>query len=75
MDTTHPLPALRMFYAEETANEVLCHYFQKADDLTEVEHEWQKTVCDIEPECNEKTDMGQYLSLLYMRRKHNGVYW
>lgn len=59
MDTTHPLPAIRMFYAEETANEVLCHYFQKADDLTEVEHEWQKIVCDIEPECNGKIDMGQ----------------
>lgn len=57
--TSHPIPALRMYYAEEIANGMLNHYFQDEADLSAVESEWHKIVCDVEPEFKGKVDMGQ----------------
>ncbi len=55
----HPLPSIRMIYAEEVANGMLCHYFPNIDELRDIESEWQKIVCDVEPEFRGKIDMGQ----------------
>lgn len=59
LDSSHPLPSIRMFYAEEIADGVLHHYFPDLNDLMEVESEWQRIICDVEPDQNGKVDIGQ----------------
>ncbi len=55
----HPLPSIRMCYAEEIAAECLYHYYCEDDVLLDFESEWQKIVCDVEPDHNGIVDMGQ----------------
>lgn len=57
--TTHPLPSIRMVYAEEIADACLQNYFGEENILREVESEWQRIVCDVEPYYNGVVDMGQ----------------
>ena len=56
---THPLPSIRMFYAEEIAHGCLSTYFSDWDDLSVLESEWQKVICDVEADFNGQVDMGQ----------------
>ena len=56
---THPLPSIRLFYAEEIAESMLYRYFPEDSDIQELESEWQKIICDVEPEYKGKVDLGQ----------------
>ena len=70
---THPLPSIRMFYAEEIANGCLSHYFPDWDHLMELESEWQKVICDVEADYNGQVDMGQvfyYTAYTEKAQKH-----
>lgn len=55
----HPIPSIRMLYAEEIADGVLNQYIPESNDLLEAEIEWKKIVCDVEPEFKGQVDMGQ----------------
>ena len=55
----HPLPSIRMVYAEEIADACLHEYSSEETQLRELESEWQKMVCDVEPDHNGEVDMGQ----------------
>lgn len=57
--STHPLPSIRLFYAEEIAESMLRHYFTKDKDIEAIESEWQKIICDVEPEYKGEIDLGQ----------------
>ena len=68
----HPLPSIRMCYAEEIAVGCLCHYC-KSDTMLDLESEWQKIVCDVEPVHNGAVDMGQvfyYTAYTEIAQKH-----
>jgi len=56
---THPLPSIRMAYAEEIADVCLQKYFGNENELREVESEWLRMVCDIEPDQKGIVDLGQ----------------
>ena len=55
----HPLPSIRMVYAEEIADACLHEYTRDENHLRELESEWQKMVCDVEPDHDGEVDMGQ----------------
>ena len=55
----HPLPSIRMAYAEEIADACLHEYTSDENHLRELESEWQKIVCDVEPDHDGEVDMGQ----------------
>lgn len=57
--TTHPIPSIRLFYAEEIAESMLRHHFAKDEEIETIESEWQKIICDVEPEYKGKIDLGQ----------------
>lgn len=72
-DRTHPLPSIRMFYAEEIADGCLSHYFPDWNELAEIESEWQKIVCDVEADHIGQVDMGQvfyYTAYTEKAQKH-----
>lgn len=72
-DLTHPLPSVRLFYAEEIADACLSCYFSELDDLMDLEAEWQKVVCDVEADFNGQVDMGQvfyYTAYTEKAQKH-----
>lgn len=72
-NTKHPLPSIRMLYAEEIANECLNHYFPDVTELRELQTEWQKVVCDVEADFNGQIDMGQvfyYTAYTEKAQKH-----
>lgn len=72
-DRTHPLPSIRMLYAEEIAHECLSNYFADWDTLMELESEWQKVICDVEADFNGQVDMGQvfyYTAYTEKAQKH-----
>lgn len=56
---THPLPSIRMVYAEEIADACLNKYYPEMDELRKLESEWQKVICDVEADFNGQVDMGQ----------------
>lgn len=55
----HPIPSIRLFYLEETADAMLWQYFDNENEIFELESEWQKMVCDIEADFKGKVEMGQ----------------
>ena len=57
--TTHPIPAIRLVYAEEIADGCLEHYIPENEKRFEAESEWQKMVCDVEADYKGTVDMGQ----------------
>ena len=57
--TTHPIPAIRLVYAEEIADGCLEHYIPENEKRFEAEAEWQKMVCDVEADYKGTVDMGQ----------------
>ncbi len=57
--TTHPIPAIRLVYAQEIANSCLDNYFRDEMEIREVESEWQKMICDVEADYGGTVDMGQ----------------
>lgn len=38
---------------------MLRHYFAKDEEIETIESEWQKIICDVEPEYKGKIDLGQ----------------
>ena len=54
----HPIPAIRMYVAEEVADEMLWKYYPEKEKHFEIEKAWQRIVCDIEPYHQGKVDMG-----------------
>ena len=58
-DYNHPIPAIRFVYAEEIADACLQKYIKEEVDLTYVQSEWQKIVCDVEADYKGVVDMGQ----------------
>lgn len=58
-DSTHPIPSIRMLYAEEIADGCLHYYFKDTDEITFLELEWQKLICDVDADYNGKVDFGQ----------------
>lgn len=72
-DRTHPLPSIRMFYAEVIVNGCLIHHFPDWNMLIDLESEWQKVVCDVEADFNGQVDMGQvfyYTAYTEKAQKH-----
>lgn len=70
---THPLPSIRMFYAEEIAHGCLSYYFSDWEELRVLESEWQKVICDVEADFNGQVDMGQvfyYTAYTEKAQKH-----
>lgn len=69
----HPIPAIRFVYAEEIADACLQQYIKEETDLSYVESEWQKIVCDVEAEYKGDVDMGQvffYPAYTEIAQKH-----
>lgn len=72
-NSTHPLPSIRFYYAEEIADAMLQCYFEDEDELREIESEWTKIVCEVEPEFKGEIDMGQvfyYTALTEKAQRH-----
>lgn len=72
-DEEHPLPSIRMFYAEEIAHGCLCNYYSDRTELKILESEWQKVICDVEADFNGQVDMGQvfyYTAYTEKAQKH-----
>lgn len=72
-NTEHPLPSIRMLYAEEIADGCLNYYFPDMDELRDLQTEWQKVVCDVEADFNGQVDMGQvfyYTAYTEKAQKH-----
>lgn len=55
---THPLPSIRMAYAEEIADACLNKYYPDMDELRQLESEWQTVIWDIEADFRGQVDMG-----------------
>lgn len=69
----HPIPAIRMFVAEEVADGMLWKYYPEAKKHFEIEKIWQRIVCDIEPHHDGKVDMGRvfyYTAYTEKAQKH-----
>lgn len=69
----HPLPSIRMIYAEEIAHDCLSNYYSNWDELRILESEWQKVICDVEADFNGQVDMGQvfyYTAYTEKAQKH-----
>ena len=56
---SHPIPAIRMYVAEEVADAMLCKYYPDRNESFEIEKEWLHIVCDVEPYYEGKVDMGR----------------
>lgn len=56
---THPIPAIRMVYAEEIADGALSWYFKNFLERMDIESEWLSFVVDAEPDHNGVIDIGQ----------------
>lgn len=56
---THPIPSIRMFYAEEVADAILYRYFPNSEEHFYIEEEWLKIICDVEPYFKGKIEMGR----------------
>ena len=56
---THPIPAIRMYVAEEVVDGMLWKYYPDQAKHFEIEKEWKHIVCDIEPYYKGKVDMGR----------------
>lgn len=72
-DSEHPLPSIRMIYAEEIAHLCLSNYYSDWNELSILESEWQKVICDVEADFNGEVDMGQvfyYTAYTEKAQKH-----
>lgn len=58
-NSTHPLPAIRMCYAEEIADACLSCYFMDIKECRSLKVEWRKVICDVEADYKGHVDMGQ----------------
>ena len=56
---THPIPAIRMYVAEEVVDGMLWKYYPDQEKHFEIEKEWKHIVCDVEPYYKGKVDMGR----------------
>ena len=56
---THPIPAIRMYVAEEVVDGMLWKYYPNQAKHFEIEKEWKHIVCDVEPYYKGKVDMGR----------------
>lgn len=56
---THPIPAIRMYVAEEVVDGMLWKYYPDQAKHFEIEKEWKHIVCDVEPYYKGKVDMGR----------------
>ena len=56
---THPIPAIRMYVAEEVVDGMLWKYYLDQAKHFEIEKEWKHIVCDVEPYYKGKVDMGR----------------
>lgn len=56
---THPIPAIRMYAAEEVVDGMLWKYYPDQAKHFEIEKEWKHIVCDVEPYYKGKVDMGR----------------
>lgn len=56
---SHPIPAIRMYVAEDVADAMLWKYYPDRNERFEIEKEWQHIVCDIEPYYEGEIDMGR----------------
>lgn len=55
----HPIPAIRMYVAEEVADGMLWKYYPDKEKHFAIEKAWQHIVCDIEPYYEGEVDMGR----------------
>ena len=49
-ECSHPIPAIRMYYAEEIVEGSLKRFFESEEEFEIIESEWLKVVCDVEAE-------------------------
>lgn len=69
----HPIPAIRMYVAEEVTDGMLWKYYEDPQKHFEIEREWQHIVCDVEPYYNGQVDMGRvfyYTAYTEKAQKH-----
>ncbi len=57
--TTHPLPAIRMVYAEEIADACMWRFTSNPAEHAALEEDWQKIVCNVDADYEGTVDMGQ----------------
>lgn len=69
----HPIPAIRMYVAEEVADGMLWNYYPEKEKHFQVEKAWQHVVCDVEPYYDGEVDMGHvfyYTAYTEKAQKH-----
>lgn len=69
----HPIPAIRMYVAEEVADGMLWKHYPEKEKHFEAEKAWQHIVCDIEPYYDGRVDMGRvfyYTAYTEKAQKH-----
>ena len=69
----HPIPAIRMYVAEEVADGVLWNYYPEKEEHFQIKKAWQRIVCNVEPYYDGKVDLGHvfyYTAYTEKAQKH-----